>query len=107
MSGFGNLQILAATSEDTCEYYERGLLAPGVDYETPPPYLEELCDPLDADGYVRVPQAPGMGYKLRWDYVNEMRPCADCAEGLLTEDDFLYRLQPFSGLPYILKEVVR
>jgi len=28
MSGFGNLQILAATSEDTCEYYERGLLAP-------------------------------------------------------------------------------
>ena len=71
MSGFGNLQILAATSEDTCEYYERGLLAPGVDNETPPPYLEEICDPLDADGYVRVPQAPGMGYRIRWDYIED------------------------------------
>jgi len=39
MSGFGNLQILGATSEDTCEYYERGLLAPGVTYDAPPPYL--------------------------------------------------------------------
>ena len=35
MSGHANLQILGATSEDVCEYYERGLLAPGVDEETP------------------------------------------------------------------------
>ena len=35
MSGFGNLQILGATSEDNCEYYERRLLAPGFDYEAP------------------------------------------------------------------------
>ncbi len=35
MSGFGNLQILGATSGDRCEYYERGLLAPGFDYEAP------------------------------------------------------------------------
>ena len=40
MSGFGNLQILGATSEDVCEYYERGLLAPGVDYDAIPAYLE-------------------------------------------------------------------
>ena len=73
MSGFGNLQVLGATSEDVCEYYERGLLAPGVDYDTPPPYLEEPCDPLDADGYVPLPQAPGMGYRLRWDYIEEHR----------------------------------
>ena len=73
MSGFANLQILGATSEDTCEYYERGLLAPGVDYETPPPYLEEICDPMDAEGYVRVPQEPGMGYRIRWDYIEENR----------------------------------
>ena len=69
MAGFGNLQILGATSEDTCEYYERGLLGLGVDYDTPPPYLEELCDPLDADGYVRIPQEPGMGFKINWDYI--------------------------------------
>ena len=73
MSGFANLQILGATSEDTCEYYERGLLAPGIDYDTPQPYLEEICDPLDNEGYVRVPQEPGMGYKIKWDYIEENR----------------------------------
>lgn len=73
MSGFGNLQVLAATSEDVCEYYERGLQAPGVSYEIPQPYLEEICDPLDSKGYVRVPQEPGMGYKIRWDYIEENR----------------------------------
>ena len=30
MAVFGNLQVLGATSEDTSEYYEKGLLAPGV-----------------------------------------------------------------------------
>ena len=73
MSGFANLQILGATSEDTCEYYERGLLAPGIDYETPQPYFEEICDPLDSEGYVQVPQEPGMGYKINWDYIEENR----------------------------------
>lgn len=73
MSGFANLQILGATSEDTCEYYERGLVAPGVDYETPVPYLEEICDPLDEEGCVSVPQEPGMGYKLKWEYIEENR----------------------------------
>ena len=73
MSGFANLQILGATSEDVCEYYERGLLAPGIDGDTPLPYLEEICDPLDAEGYVRVPQEPGMGYRINWDYIEENR----------------------------------
>jgi L-alanine-DL-glutamate epimerase-like enolase superfamily enzyme len=73
MSGFANLQILGSTSEDVCEYYERGLLAPGVDYETPPPYLEAICDPMDAEGYVHLPQEPGMGYRILWDYIEENR----------------------------------
>ncbi len=73
MSGFGNLQMLGATSEDTCEYYERGLLAPGIDYDSPPPYMKSICDPMDADGYVTVPQAPGMGYEIIWDYIEEHR----------------------------------
>jgi L-alanine-DL-glutamate epimerase-like enolase superfamily enzyme len=73
MSGFANLQVLGATSEDTCEYYERGLLAPGMDYETAPPYLETICDPLDEQGYVVVPQEPGMGYRINWDYLAEHR----------------------------------
>ena len=73
MSGFANLQLLGATSEDVCEYYERGLLAPGVDCNTPPPYLEALGDPLDAEGYVHLPQEPGMGYRINWDYIEANR----------------------------------
>jgi L-alanine-DL-glutamate epimerase-like enolase superfamily enzyme len=73
MSGFGNLQILGATSEDTCEYYERGLLAPGVDYEAPLPYLKEPCDALDSAGYVHLPVQPGLGYQIIWDYIEANR----------------------------------
>ncbi|MDP6779114.1 MAG: enolase C-terminal domain-like protein [Candidatus Latescibacteria bacterium] len=73
MSGAANLQVLGSTSEDVCEYYERGLLAPGMDYETPPPYLEEIVDPMDADGFVHLPQEPGMGYRIVWDYIEENR----------------------------------
>lgn len=73
MSGFGNLQILGASSEDICEYYERGLLAPGSDYDTPVPYLEAICDPLDPEGYVTVPKEPGMGYRICWEYIQEHR----------------------------------
>ena len=69
MSGFANLQALGSTSDDVALYYERGLLAPGVDCNEVPPYLLELCDPLDAEGYVRVPAEPGMGYRLDWDYI--------------------------------------
>jgi L-alanine-DL-glutamate epimerase-like enolase superfamily enzyme len=73
MSGIGNLHVLGSTSEDTCEYYERGLLAPGVDYDAPLPYLAEPPDFLDADGYVRVPQGPGLGYQIVWDYIEAQR----------------------------------
>jgi L-alanine-DL-glutamate epimerase-like enolase superfamily enzyme len=73
MSGFANLQILGSTSEDTCEYYERGLLAPGVDYETPPPYLNSLCDPMDSEGFVHLSQLPGLGYDINWDYIENNR----------------------------------
>lgn len=73
MSGFGNLQVLGATSEDVCEYYERGLLGPGVDYDGVPPYLEAPCDPLGDDGMVTVPRSPGLGYEIKWDYIEENR----------------------------------
>jgi L-alanine-DL-glutamate epimerase-like enolase superfamily enzyme len=71
MSGFANLQLLGSTSEDVCEYYERGLLAPGVEYETPPPYLEVIGDPMDQQGYVHLPQEPGIGYRIIWEYIEE------------------------------------
>jgi L-alanine-DL-glutamate epimerase-like enolase superfamily enzyme len=73
MSGWGNLQVLGSVSEDTCEYYEKGLLAPGVDYDAPLPYLRDNPDPIDGDGYVHIPQKPGLGYDINWDYIEEHR----------------------------------
>ena len=61
---------LAAT-EATCEYFERGLLRPDFDYETPPPYLESIVDAMDGDGNVILPHTPGLGFAFNWDYINE------------------------------------
>jgi L-alanine-DL-glutamate epimerase-like enolase superfamily enzyme len=66
--GAGNLHVLAAMGIPG-EYYERGLLHPFVDYEKPAPYLKEIIDPLDADGNVHVPQKPGLGVAIDFDYI--------------------------------------
>jgi len=81
MAGFANLQVLGATSEDTSEYYEKGLLAPGVDYDAPHPYLRETCDRLDPDGYITLPRAPGLGYQIVWDAIeaNRLSPGVESA----------------------------
>ena len=72
-SGWPHLQLAAAVPEATCEYYERGLLRPEVDYEQPEPYLKAIADPMAADGNVVLSQAPGLGLELDWDYINENR----------------------------------
>jgi hypothetical protein len=38
-----------------------------------PPYLHALGDAMDAEGYVHLPQAPGMGYEINWAYIEENR----------------------------------
>jgi L-alanine-DL-glutamate epimerase-like enolase superfamily enzyme len=68
-----NSHILGATPESTCEYFERGLLRPDLDYERPPGYLKAICDPLDGDGNVILPTAPGLGMELDWDYIDANR----------------------------------
>ncbi len=68
-----NSHILGATPESTCEYFERGLLRPDLDYETPPPYLKAIPDPLDDDGNVILPTTPGLGMEFIWDYIEENR----------------------------------
>jgi L-alanine-DL-glutamate epimerase-like enolase superfamily enzyme len=73
MSGIGNLNVLGSASEDTCEYYEHGLLAPGVDYERKLDYLASVLDPLDDAGYVHLSDRPGLGYELIPDYIDEHR----------------------------------
>jgi hypothetical protein len=70
MSGSGNLQVLGAISEDTSEYDEKGLLAPGGDYDAPHPYLRASCDIIDDPGYVSLPTGLGMGYDTDWDYID-------------------------------------
>ena len=69
--GWTNSHILGATPESTCEYFERGLLHPDTDYETPPPYLKAICDPMDGEGNVILPTQPGLGFEIVWDYVRE------------------------------------
>ncbi len=71
VGGFGNLALLGSTTEETCEYYERGLLYTDEDYDAMcPPHLKAPCDPMDENGYVSIPQGPGLGIQLNWDYIN-------------------------------------
>jgi L-alanine-DL-glutamate epimerase-like enolase superfamily enzyme len=67
--GVGNLHALCAMVVPGL-YYERGLLHPFIDYDVPPPWLNELVDPMDDEGYVHVSQAPGLGQNINWDYIN-------------------------------------
>jgi L-alanine-DL-glutamate epimerase-like enolase superfamily enzyme len=68
-SGAANLQVLGAMAIPG-RYYERGLLHPLLDYSARTPWLAELQDPLDEDGYVSVPQHPGVGWVIDWDFIH-------------------------------------
>jgi L-alanine-DL-glutamate epimerase-like enolase superfamily enzyme len=68
--GAANLHVLCAMGIPG-QFYERGLLHPWVDYETPQPWLTENDDPMDDEGYVHVSQRPGLGWEIQFDYVQE------------------------------------
>jgi len=68
--GAGNLQVLGAMGIPG-EYYERGLLHPFLDYEKPAPWLKEIVDPMDGQGYVHIPQRPGLGLDIDFDYIKD------------------------------------
>lgn len=70
--GPGNLHALCAMGIPG-EYYERGLLHPFLDYDQPDPWLKELVDPMDGEGYVHVSSKPGLGLEIDWDYIREHR----------------------------------
>jgi L-alanine-DL-glutamate epimerase-like enolase superfamily enzyme len=67
--GGGNLHVLGAMGIPG-KWYERGLLHPFTDYEAPAPWLNSIIDPMDRDGFVPVPQRPGLGYDISFDYIN-------------------------------------
>jgi L-alanine-DL-glutamate epimerase-like enolase superfamily enzyme len=53
-------------------YYELGLVHPAVRKTQPPIYADGYSDELDAidqHGHVPVPQGPGLGVPLDWDYL--------------------------------------
>jgi L-alanine-DL-glutamate epimerase-like enolase superfamily enzyme len=68
--GSANLQVLGAMGIPG-EMYEKGLLHPHVDFEAEKPWLKTPIDLIDADGTVAIPQGPGLGDDLDWDYITD------------------------------------
>ena len=68
-TGAGNLALCGAIMNTT--FYERGLLHPFIDYDTPPAYLNRIDDEMDEDGYVHLRNEPGLGQDINFDYVDE------------------------------------
>ncbi|MCA7013835.1 enolase, partial [Dickeya dadantii] len=52
-----------------CRWYERGLLHPFLDYDEPVAYLNSLIDPMDENGFVHLPQRPGLGEDINFDWI--------------------------------------
>ncbi len=55
-------------------YYELGLVHPKVTHKEAPIYKDGYSDELDAvdaRGHVPVPQGPGLGVEIDWDYVRK------------------------------------
>lgn len=69
--GPGNLHALCAMSNG--EFYERGLLHPFIDFDKPAPWLLEHGEPMDDKGFVHVPQRPGLGMNIDWDYIEKRK----------------------------------
>ena len=60
-------------------YYELGLVHPKVRSERNPVYTGDYSDALDAidaRGQVPVPQGPGLGVGIDWDYVRHRQVAA-------------------------------
>lgn len=69
-AGVANLHVLCAMNIPG-EYHERGLLHPFVDYEKPKPWLNQIEDPMDDEGYVHISDRPGLGLDINWDYIRD------------------------------------
>ena len=67
-NGAGNLTLCAIQKNG--RFYERGLLHPFIDYDIPPAYLRSRADTLDADGYITMPQTPGLGDDIDFEYID-------------------------------------
>ena len=68
--GSGNLHVLGAMGIPG-EFYERGLLHPFIDYDEVEPWLNSKIEDLDDEGYVHMPQTPGLGEDINFDYIDD------------------------------------
>lgn len=68
-AGAANLHALCAMAN--AEYYERGMLHPFLNYDEPDPWLHEIEDPMNDDGFVHVSPLPGLGQNINWDYIEK------------------------------------
>lgn len=66
-NGAANLAVVGAIKN--CDWYERGLLHPFLDYDDVPAYLNSIVDPMDPDGYVHLPDRPGLGEDINFAYI--------------------------------------
>lgn len=66
-TGAGNLAVALAIPNTS--FYERGLLHPFIDYDTPKEFQHRIDDEMDEDGYVHGREAPGLGQDLNMDYI--------------------------------------
>jgi L-alanine-DL-glutamate epimerase-like enolase superfamily enzyme len=68
--GAANLQVLGAMPIPG-EFYEHGLLHPHVDFDAEKPWLTSPIDPVDSEGNVPIPQGPGLGEDINWDFIKD------------------------------------
>ena len=66
-NGAANLNVVGAVRN--CDWYERGLLHPFLDYDEVPAWLNSLTDPMDAEGFVPMPSRPGLGEDINFAYI--------------------------------------
>lgn len=66
-NGAPNLAVVGAITN--CQWYERGLLHPHMDYDEAPAYLNVIVDEMDEQGYVHLPDRPGLGESINFDYI--------------------------------------
>jgi L-alanine-DL-glutamate epimerase-like enolase superfamily enzyme len=66
-NGAANLNVIGAIRN--CDWYERGLLHPYLEYDDVPAYLKSLTDPMDKEGFVHLPTRPGLGEDIDFDYI--------------------------------------
>jgi L-alanine-DL-glutamate epimerase-like enolase superfamily enzyme len=66
-NGAPNLAVVGGIKN--CSWYERGLLHPFLEYDDVPAYLNSIVDPMDRDGYVHLPNRPGLGEDINFAYI--------------------------------------